>query len=101
MSIPSWAVPGAKVVCVKEGEWGLLIGSDPRPPKWQMPVFSMVYTVSWAFMDGDGQWLVLSDMSPEDAWAIRFFRPVVNDTTEATLFRAKHQPVRDREAERA
>jgi len=97
MTIPSWAVPGAKVVCVKVGPWNLLGGPPYYGPD---PAFGEICTIERAIRDADGIWLALSGYDKHVNFRIAHFRPVVADDIEATLFRSKRQPV-SREVEQA
>jgi hypothetical protein len=91
--LPEWAVPGAKVVCVPprgadgwtdrfaniHGPW-----PGPRPGE----VFAIVRTLI-RFEEG---WIEL-DGYPREWHEIRCFRPVVDDKTEAEIFRKAKRPV--------
>ena len=92
MGAPSWAVPGAQVVCVKIGRWESLGGIDHGVG----PTFGQVLTIRsvWAGPDHIGESHSFLEF-PEFAgrcYLVNYFRPVVNDTTEAELFRARRTP---------
>lgn len=94
--IPSWAVPGAKVVCVELG--GQPVERLPGWPAASPAMLGCVYTIAhtdWVIWEGKKFgicWLV--ERSPDTAYAITLFRPVVDDDTEAKLFREKRAPSR-------
>ena len=79
--IPSWAVKGAKVVCI-----------NSRPPWWcgvgdpvLVPVEGEVYEIS-ALGDFGGQCgLLLVGMGELDFWHCRRFRPLVTRSQEQDI----------------
>jgi hypothetical protein len=105
MSLPSWAVPGAKVVCVDADSPGTR-GSVWYPE--DAIVTGETYTIFRVWNDFDGPVCSLVGRSRHRAsnfyerevgYHLRRFRPVVDTTTddevEQRLFRKKrlHQPV--------
>lgn len=85
MSVPSWAKPGVKVVCVNAADTNLWGGAEL--------VEGRVYTLSGAWVEGDGdavcavhEWrrmlggVDLSDLFP---FHLRRFRPLVFTKSEA------------------
>lgn len=87
--IPSWAVPGAKVVCVVEGERWTADGCDMPA---ELPQLGMVYTVARLRAHTNGLHLDLIEVATTKSFHINGFRPVVADDTEAELFRKRHIP---------
>lgn len=101
MTIPSWAVPGAKVVCVKATPWvAANYNAMNEDGVYRRPRFGDVVTICAVVSLPDGYWLTFIEHDELDAFAVRHFRPVVADDIEATLFRSKRQPV-SREVEQA
>ena len=87
MGIPSWAVPGARVVCIAaNGRW---VRDGDRAVFDVAPRFGGVYRISRVSVEFDGVFLRLDDPAlGGDEWDARWFRPAVDDATEAELFRA-------------
>jgi hypothetical protein len=90
-SIPSWAVPGAKVVCVIDRDWQEFDGKGV--PASHFPVPGAVYTIAHVIKRLRTVFLVLKEIGL-GGWFVGSFRPVVSDDTEAQLFRAKRAPSR-------
>lgn len=92
-SLPSWAVPGRKVVCVRGGQ----ITTRGRRPTCPYPEKGAVYTIRstslWG-VDGVTIVLILSDRpntkpnGTDGGWAIGRFRPVVSLEDDMLTFRS-------------
>lgn len=90
-SIPSWAVPGAKVVCVAAShEWDG-VDTDIGPV---CPQLGCVYSIARTRLHERGLHLALVEVPTRKMFNVSGFRPVVSDDTEAQLFRAKRAPSR-------
>lgn len=86
--VPSWAVPGAKVVCIKACGWTRFWNA---PPDLVPPRFGEVLTIS-AVREAIaiGWWyLSFAERDPQAIFAIENFAPVAEDDTEAELFRRR------------
>jgi hypothetical protein len=77
--IPSWAVPGAKVVCIKAPMSRYSTCADRSEP-----VFGGKYTI-----DCDGVlyrrgvfYIGLSEMHPDSMFRLRLFRPIISKSQE-------------------
>ena len=79
---PTWAVPGAKVVCVNNSNW---FDWDDHV-YCDGPAFKEVSTIERTHLDDDGVLLLfLREYSerPEDCYDHRLFRPAVEPKSEA------------------
>ncbi len=91
MSIPSWAVPGAKVVCIGDNGWhDALTGLDSTGPGFmEVVTISGIVPPGWWGYCG----LLLEEYSDPEGFDIEDFRPLVDTTTdeeiEQRLFREK------------
>ena len=72
MSIPSWAVRGAKVVYIGTG-----LPDEPGTEHVANPVIGRVYTINWTGKVGHQFCLGFVELSDEAAWDFRGFRPVI------------------------
>ena len=98
MGIPSWAVPGAKVVCIAgEGRWRAHDGGDVFTP----PLFGCVYTIIAVTHDAEGVFFAFDELPHDCIWSAAWFRPAVDDATEAKLFHARKAPQGLQEEEQA
>lgn len=85
--LPSWAVHGQKVVCVKIDGW---VNEHGESPSLVPPKFGEVATISMV-RDYDDRWFLnLTEHHSEALFAIECFQPVAEDSTEAQLFRCRH-----------
>lgn len=86
--LPSWAVAGQKVVCIKAGDWTRFWNapSDLVPPH-----FGDVLTISQVREAIQIGWWYLSfaERHPDAIFAIENFAPVAEDDVEAELFRRR------------
>lgn len=95
--IPSWAKPGALLVCIKRDEWVLITGADAQYGK---PRYREICTVAdvHPFVDF---WCVRLEGYGHHLFNINRFRPLVDDAndaeTEREIYRRKvHQNVAPR-----
>lgn len=87
--LPSWARPGQRVVCVKVGGWIRAHDAESSPS----PTFGEVLTINYrGWSPPEGWFLGFHEMPPDDMYLIDAFRPVIDDDTEAELFRTKKRP---------
>lgn len=86
--VPSWAVPGQKVACIKAGDW---MASWNTPPHLVPPRFGEVLTIALVREAIQIGWWYLSfvEREPQAIFAIENFAPVAEDNTEAELFRRR------------
>jgi hypothetical protein len=86
-AIPSWAVRGAKVVCISDVHWRL---DDANPSDFPItgityPVARCEYTIEAVEAEGDDWWLMLVECGDDDIFNGRCFRPVSKRTTEQDI----------------
>jgi hypothetical protein len=82
--IPSWAVRGAKVVCIKVGAWSPSDGLDDEAKNH--PILDGIYTIDMAVTDERGEpFITLDEFWPFDLYALASFRPLVTRSAEEDL----------------
>lgn len=93
MGIPSWAVPGARVVCIKVGRWANLDGDDDGIG----PSFGQIVTIA----EVEPAPPHLPEMQPSGInpvgypgrmYHVGHFRPLAEDDIEGELYRALRPP---------
>ena len=100
--IPSWAVAGRRVVCIKRGKW--TPAGHPRSAS-VVPIFRGVYTIRKVVVIAAGTYLALQEITGMDCFSLSRFRPAVEDSDElgieTKLYRQKGRkskaPVRESE----
>ncbi len=98
-SIPSWAVPGAKVVCVDGGNWLGLPHNVVQ--QRQRPVTGEALTIRKVWSWSGRVFLQFADAELGfSGFGVQKFRPVVDDDTEAQLFRKLRNPSRSKRKDR-
>lgn len=90
--IPSWAVPGAKVVCIDNSR-------SNNFGRRELQLMA-IYTIAAVRIQGDGKPACkLSEVRREVLWIdatetvyfhLSRFRPLVDDDTEASIYRSKN-----------
>lgn len=81
----SWAAPGVKCECIKQGEWEHNFGPhDGRPQR--MPDYGDVFTVWDVYVNDDGEiYLYLEEISRGFVFKAINFRPLVRPTLERSI----------------
>jgi len=100
-TLPSWAVPGRKVVCVKvpSGKMTDTTGRVRPVSHWgyEFPVVKEVYTIREAFIVSEGAGLYLREIRNDHApnaggrecgFPLQIFRPVVTLEEDMLTFRS-------------
>lgn len=79
MSVPAWAVRGAKCVCVKREAWRPLEHFERAPC---VPVYGDIYTVRQVVSLEGGVYLALDQVAGPYCFAVCNFRPLVDDQAQ-------------------
>lgn len=74
-SIPTWARPGVKVVCVEHDD--LDLNGRPKSPTLTA---GEIYTIERAYVDADGVWVAVFGLGLD--YEIDGFRPLVTRSQE-------------------
>lgn len=81
-----WAIPGTKVICIRDRPWKNIRGGSP-PPDLKVPLFMREYTIrTVGVMTHGGIGLTFNELPNriyprsrrEPLFAARFFRPVLS-----------------------
>lgn len=83
-TFPSWAVRGAKCICVKVGNWDQISGSDEDRPSLH-PVLDGIYTIDSLDMQDGYCAAAFLECEFGDFYWLERFRPLVTRTIEQDI----------------